>query len=155
MNFIISALDHKQFEPLFEMSDSELESMDIKRMIVDENPGVPCRVSLQDAEIGEEVILLPYKFHKANSPYQASGPLFVRKGVQTIKLKPNEVPFMLIHRMLSFRGYDKDGIMLEAATEKGSKTANVIHKFFDNSKVEYIHIHNSGPGCYDCEVRRV
>jgi hypothetical protein len=41
-------------------------------MTVDEFPGFPCRVSLQDAEIGEEVILLPYQHHKTNSPYQAN-----------------------------------------------------------------------------------
>ena len=124
-------------------------------MIVDEKPGYPCRVSLEDAKIGEEVILLPYEFHKTNSPYQSRGPIFVRKGIVTKQLENNEIPVMLNHRLLSFRGYDKDGLMKEATTEKGENTKRVIEQIFENSEIEYIHIHNSSPGCYNCEVRRI
>lgn len=155
MNFRIKALNNKEFEPLFKLSDSELEKRGIKRMKVDAKPGYPCRVSLEDAEIGEEVILLPYEFHKTNSPYKSRGPIFVRKGVTTKVLKNNEIPIMLNHRLLSFRGYDKDGFMKVAITEKGENVHHVIEQIFANMEIEYIHIHNSSPGCYNCEVRRV
>jgi len=155
MNFKIIALNNQEFEPFFELSDVELEKQGIKRMIVDEKPGYPCRVSLEDAEIGEEVILLPYEFHKTNSPYQSRGPIFVRKGIVTKQLENNEIPVMLNHRLLSFRGYDKDGLIKEATTEKGENTKRVIEQIFENSEIEYIHIHNSSPGCYNCEVRRI
>jgi hypothetical protein len=62
---------------------------------------------------------------------------------------------MLNHRLLSFRGYDKDGIMVEAQTQSGSDSQNIIQQIFENKEVEYIHIHNSSPGCYNCEVNRV
>jgi len=155
MKFKIIALNNQEFEPFFELSDVELEKQGIKRMIVDEKPGYPCRVSLEDAEIGEEVILLPYEFHKTNSPYQSRGPIFVRKGIVTKQLENNEIPVMLNHRLLSFRGYDKDGLMKEATTEKGENTKRVIEQIFENSEIEYIHIHNSSPGCYNCEARRI
>ncbi|NNL16424.1 MAG: DUF1203 domain-containing protein [Flavobacteriaceae bacterium] len=155
MNFRIQALNNQEFEPLFELSDVELEKLGIKRMIVDENPGYPCRVSLKDANIGEEVILVPYDFHKTNSPYQSRGPIFVRKGIVTKVFKKNEIPIMLNHRLLSYRGYDKDGFMKEVVTEKGIHTRGVIETIFKNPEIEYIHIHNASPGCYNCEVRRV
>ena len=155
MDFKLIALDSSEFEQLFELSDGELERMSMKRMIVDEKPGYPCRVSLEDAEIGEEVILLPYEFHKTNSPYQASGPIFVRKGLRTKNLKKNEIPLMLNHRLLSFRGYNKRGFMKEARTEKGVNTKMVIEQIFEDPEIEYIHIHNSNPGCFNCEVRKI
>ena len=155
MNFKILALNNQEFDPLFELSDVELEKLSIKRMIVDEKPGYPCRVSLEDAEIGEEVILVPYDFHKTNSPYQSRGPIFIRKGIVTKELGINEIPVMLNHRLLSFRGFDKDGFMKEAKTKKGINTKEVIEQIFENPEIKYIHIHNSSPGCYNCEVRRI
>jgi hypothetical protein len=155
MKFKIKALDHKEFESLFELSDIELEKQGIKRMVVNEKPGYPCRVSLEDADIGEEVILVSHEFHKANSPYQSQGPIFIRKGIQTKELDNNEIPKMLNHRLLSFRGYDKNGFMKGATTDKGINTRKVIEQIFENTDIEYIHIHNSSPGCYNCEVRRI
>ncbi len=155
MGFRIYALDDKKFNQIFELSDFELEKIGGKRMTVDENPGFPCRVSLEDAEIGEEVILISYKFHNTKSPYQAKGPIFVRRNIKTKKLSKNEIPKMLNHRLLSFRGYDKNGIMKSAITKQGDKTKEIIEKIFDNDEIEYIHIHNSSPGCYNCEVKRI
>jgi hypothetical protein len=126
MNFKIFALNHHEFEPLFEKSDAELEKGGIKRMTVDQKPRYPCRVSLKDAEVGEEVILAPYDFHKTNSPYQSKGPIFVRKGVETKEYEINEVPIMLNHRLLWYRAYDKNGFMKDAITEKGVNTKSVI-----------------------------
>ncbi len=154
MAFKIKALNHEEFAPFFELPDTELEKQGIRRMIVNEKPGYPCRVSLEDAEIGEEVILISHQFHKTSSPYQSQGPIFIRKGIRTKELENNEIPIMLNHRLLSFRGYDKNGFMKEATTEKGINTRKVIDQIFENSDIEYIHIHNSSPGCYNCEVRR-
>lgn len=124
-------------------------------MTVDECPGFPCRVSLEDAKIGEEVILLPYQHHKTNSPYQASGPIFVRKIAKTSSLDINEIPKMLTHRLLSLRGYDRNGIMKEASVTEGNFLKEQIMKIFENKEIVYIHIHNAKPGCYNCLVERV
>lgn len=82
MNFRIKALDDREFSPLFNLDIEELKKIGAVKIIVDEYPGFPCRVSLEDAEIGEEVILLPYQHHKTNSPYQSSGPIFIRKNAK-------------------------------------------------------------------------
>ncbi len=60
-SFQVFALKKTQFEQFFDLNETELAEKGIKKMIVDEFPGFPCRVSLADAEVGEEVILLNYE----------------------------------------------------------------------------------------------
>ncbi len=155
MNFQIRGLDHKLFEPMFAMKDEELLKIGGLKMIVDENPGYPCRVSLEDANVGEEVILVPFEHHKTNSPYQAKGPIFIRKGVNQNEFDINEIPKMLKHRLLSFRGYDTGGIMRSAKTGEGENSKSIVEEMFMMNEIKYIHIHNSSPGCFNCEVNRV
>jgi hypothetical protein len=155
MKFRIKSLDDKEFSALFKLDDSALEKMGAVRMIVDEYPGFPCRVSLEDAQIGEEVILLPYQHHKTNSPYQASGPIFVRKIAKTPMFELNQIPTMFHHRLLSIRGYDKNGMMKEASVIEGNNLNEEIEKTFKNDEIHYIHIHNARPGCFNCVVERL
>lgn len=154
MNFRIKALDDREFFALFNLGNSELEKIGAVKMIVDEFPGFPCRVSLEDAEIGEEVILLPYQHHKTNSPYQSSGPIFVRKIAKSSIYEINEIPKMFNHRLLSLRGYDKNAIMKDASVIEGNNLKEQIFKIFENDDIQYIHIHNARPGCYNCLVER-
>ncbi len=153
-NFKISAIEN-QFNHLFNLNEEELTSKKMIKMIVDEKPGYPCRASLEDAEIGEEVILLPFEHHKTTSPYHSSGPIFIRKNAKTRDLSINEVPKMLLHRLLSLRMYNKNGMMLDAKTIEGERLKNEINEIFKNNSVSYIQIHNSSPGCYNCQVNRV
>ena len=99
-DFIIHPLQKKEFENLFSFSDTELKKQGIRRMTADTKPGFPCRVSLQDADIGDEVLLLPYAFHETASPYRASGPIFIRRNAATAQLNTNQIPVMLQHRLL-------------------------------------------------------
>ena len=79
-SFQFIALAPEPFVPLFLLSDAELKAMNARRMVVEAKPGVPCRVSLADAEVGETVLLLPYPHHEVASPYRGAGPIFVREG---------------------------------------------------------------------------
>jgi Protein of unknown function (DUF1203) len=153
-NFKIKSLQDTEFRPLFDLDDTALEKMGAVRMTVDAFPGFPCRVSLEDAAIGEEVILLPYQHHKTNAPYQASGPIFVRKIANTANLGTNEIPKMLTHRLLSLRGYDKSGMMKYATVTEGQNLATQLQLGFEQSEIHYIHIHNAKPGCYNCVAER-
>jgi hypothetical protein len=153
-NFQIKALQDGEFSTLFKLTDSELEKMSAIKMMVDKKPAFPCRVSLQDAEVGEEVILLSYPHHPVNSPYRSAGPIFIRKNAVTAKLDVNEIPQMLDHRLLSLRSYDKAGMMKEAVVSEGRELKDALGKAFADPEVEYIHIHNAKPGCYNCKVER-
>lgn len=154
-NFQVQPIHPGQFNHLFSWDDAALAKIGAERQTVTSKPGFPCRISLKDAEVGEEVLLLPYDHHQTDSPYQAKGPIFIRKNVPAADLKINEIPLMLDHRLLSLRGYNKAGMMLAAKVGAGQNTKEGIQDLFSNKEVAYIHIHNAGPGCFNCQVIRI
>ena len=79
-SFKLVGLPLEPFSHLFGLSDAELAARNARRVFATAKPGYPCRVSLSDAEIGEELLLLPFEHQAANSPYRSSGPIFVRKA---------------------------------------------------------------------------
>src|SRR5712672_3050631 len=91
-SFRIVSLPVEQFGSLFTQIDAELQAIGARRMLVDKKPGYPCRVSLVDAEPGEEVILTSFTHHDVSSPYRGHGPIFVRVKAQTAELQANEIP---------------------------------------------------------------
>lgn len=153
--FQISALEIEQFTSLLRQSDEELRSAGARRMVADKSPGFPCRVSLVDAEPGEEVLLVPFTHHDVFTPYRGDGPIFVRVNAETARLEVNEVPAMIRSRLLSLRGYDSTGMMLISDVVEGRDLEEHLERFFADPQVEYIHIHNARPGCYNCRVDRV
>jgi len=96
-NFIISAIKENEVIHLFNLSEKELSAKGISKITVDEKLGYSCRVSLEDAYIGEEILVFNYQHHKVNSPYRSSSPVFVRFNATEPKLKMNEIHKMLIH----------------------------------------------------------
>jgi len=153
-NFRIVGLPLAQFQPLFPLDNSELAQKGATRLIVDAKPGFPCRVSLQDAEIGERVILVPFVHHDVESPYRASGPIFVRERAKEIQPAPGEIPEVAAGRIMSVRAYNDKGMMINAAVTPGKELQLQIEKFFDDAKISYLHLHNAGAGCYSCRVER-
>lgn len=152
--FRLSALSYEPFAPLFELSNSELEKIGAKRVIADECPGFPCRVSLRDAEVGEELLLLPYQHQRAESPYRASGPIFVRRNANQATPEPGELPDYVTRRLISVRAYDSRDMMIGADVCDGSAVAAEITRQFADRRVAYIHLHNARPGCFSCRVNR-
>ena len=155
MSFQMSALPLDQFQELFALSDAALGARGARRYIADHAPGFPCRVSLQDAAPGERVILVPYAHQPADSPYSASGPIFVRELAMRAVPEPGEVPNLLRLRTLSVRGYSRHSMMVDATVVEGPQLEPAIEKLFANSRVDYIHLHYAAPGCYACRVDRV
>jgi hypothetical protein len=153
-SFRILGLPSGKFEGLFDRSDAELHSIGARRMVVREKPGTPCRVSLVDAEIGETVVLVPFVHHDVASPYRASGPIFVRRAAMQATLPAGEVPRMLRHRLLSLRGYDTNAMMVHADVVNGTELEAAIGRAFHAENVQYLHVHNARPGCFNCRVDR-
>ena len=92
--FQLIGLDPEQFGQLFDLSDSDLKARNIRRVRADADFGFPCRICLEDAQPGDELLLLPFQHQPAASPYQASWPIFVRKGsllfLLTLSLQPRQ-----------------------------------------------------------------
>lgn len=153
-DFQFVALPIEPFTPLFSMSEVELAALGARRMTVDAHPGFPCRVTLMDAPIGESVILTHFQHHEANSPYQSTGPIFVREMAQTARPEINEIPAMFVHRLLSIRAYDEAAMMKAARVVAGEALEETIRELFTNEAISYLHIHNAAPGCFNCAVHR-
>src|SRR5690349_17945326 len=52
MTYRIRGIDPAPYRPLFGLSDGELAARGIVRMTVSEKPSFPCRVTLEDRDIG-------------------------------------------------------------------------------------------------------
>jgi uncharacterized protein DUF1203 len=154
MSFRATGLAPSQFEPLFALCDAALAARGMRRMAVDEKPGFPCRVSLEDAEPGERVILLAHEHQPAGSPYRASGPIFVRQGATRAFDAAGVVPPVLRGRLLSLRAYDGSDMMVEAEIVDGDTVEASIARLFAREDVRYIHVHNAKRGCYACRIDR-
>ena len=152
--FQISALPRTHFEKLFTLDDDALAALGARRYVADRTPGFPCRVSLQDAAPGERVILVPYSHQPNDSPYRASGPVFVREASETAVVPPATVPALLRTRLLSVRGYDRDHLMVEADVVDGRELEAVLMRLFASDRVRYAHVHFARPGCFACRVTR-
>ena len=142
------------FEPLFALGNEELAARGIQRMTVDDKPGFPCRVTLEDAEPGERVLLLPFEHQPAQSPYRASGPIFVREAASEAFNAADVVPPVLRGRLLSFRCYDDADCIVDADVVSGDDAEEAIARFFARDDVRYIHVHNAKRGCFACKIER-
>ncbi len=66
----------------------------------------------------------------------------------------DEIPIMFRHRLLSIRAYDATAMMIGAEVVNGEKLGDTIRHLLTNEGVSYLHVHNAGPGCYNCRVAR-
>jgi hypothetical protein len=123
-------------------------------MKVDSNRGFPCRISLEDARIGESVLLVPWQHLEVDTPYRACGPIFVREPAHDRARIRNAIPEQQRSRLLSVRAYDAEGWMLDADVGEGVMLEALITRFFGNARVAYLHVHNARRGCYACRVDR-
>ena len=153
-SFQLVGVDHEQFQFLFDLPDERLKEHRARRCLATESPGYPCRVSLEDAGIGEELLLLPYLHQPADSPYRASGPIFVRRGAKQRRLPVGEVPGYVTRRLMSVRAYDAADMLVAASVCEGTAAAREIEAYFGRDDVTYIHLHNAKQGCFSCHVAR-
>ena len=153
-SFQIIGISHKPFEHLFNLTDEQLKAVGAVRRIATESPGFPCRVSLEDANVGDELLLLPYEHHPSASPYRSAGPIFIRRGVTQQRMPAGHVPGYVTRRLISLRAYDTQGMMVDAAVCEGSAAQTEIARCFNDNQVAYLQLHNAKQGCFSCQVNR-
>lgn len=153
-DFQIHGLPIEIFQPWFDLSPRDLQQKRGRWLTAEASPGYPCRVSLTDAQMGERVLALPYTHLDVTSPYRASGPIFVREQAMQSQMPKNTLPDFLRHRLLSLRAYDAAHMMIAAAVVDGAELVTAIHRQLHNDAVQYLHVHNAGPGCFMCAVHR-
>ncbi|MGO9397556.1 MAG: DUF1203 domain-containing protein [Xanthobacteraceae bacterium] len=154
MHFCIRGLPAEQFAPLFSLSDQELARQGAVRRIADaREPGYPCRVSLTDSRPGDELILVNYEHHAADSPYRMRFAIFVREGDETFDAL-DTVPQQLRTRTLAVRAFDAGAMMIAHELIEGKDVESAIARLFADPRAAYLHIHFASPGCYAARVDR-
>ncbi|WP_241236606.1 DUF1203 domain-containing protein [Xanthomonas sp. BRIP62415] len=154
-SFRLTGLDPALFAHLHGLDDVALTSHHAIRVIADADHGFPCRVSLQDARAGEQLLLLPYLHQAADSPYRASGPIFVRAAAVPARLEPGAVPAAIQSRLISLRAYDHRHHLVNAEVCAGDQVAAWLHACLDDTQIAYVHLHHARQGCYACRADRV
>ncbi len=153
--FQLTGLAYAPFAHLFDWTEAQLAAVGARRVLADSHPGFPCRVSLRDAPIGAQLLLLAFEHQSADSPYRASGPIYVARDATAPSLAVNELPTYVTLRWISVRGYDGRGDIVDAGVAPGTEVVAEIQRLFANPRVAYLHLHNARYGCYFCRVDRV
>lgn len=151
MSFRISGLPAVAFAPLFDLPDDELRARGAVRRIADNR--YPCRISLTDAEPGDELLLVNYEHHPVDSPYRMRFAIYVRRGEEQYDAI-DQVPEQLRSRMLAVRSFDRGGMMLERELIDGRQVEQAIERLFTDAAAAYLHVHYAAPGCYAARVDR-
>jgi len=154
MSFRISGLPASSFTSLYDLSDAELAARGVERLIAESKPGAPCRVSLEDAEPGERLLLLNYEHQSAATPYRSCHAIFVREGAVEARPEVGETPEALRIRPLSVRSFDLRGRMLDADLTDGHRLEPLIERLFAAPAAAYLHVHYARRGCYAARVDR-
>jgi hypothetical protein len=154
MNFTIIALGANKFQHLYGADSEVLSQCGVQRVIVDSNPGYPCRVSLQDANVGESVLLMNFEHQPAKTPFRSSHAIFVREWADQSRPDTNTVPRMLRHRLLSVRGFDTSGMIVDGDVTDGEHLESLVEKLFKNPSVANLHVHYAKFGCYAAMITR-
>jgi hypothetical protein len=155
MTFQISALSETPFASLFDLTDDALKDRAIVRVTASADTGYPCRVSLEDAKRGEELLLLNYAHLDVASPYAARHAIYVRKSATRAFPAPGDIPPALRTRLLSVRGFDATGMMVDADVVDGSGAATRLTAMFADPAIAHIDIHNAKQGCFAARANRV
>ena len=154
MSFQIHALDPSPFEFLYDLPDAALADHQAMWVRADSHPGYPCRISLEDAPLGSRLLLVNHDHHRVDSPYRASHAIYVNPEAERAQPEPGHVPRSISSRLISWRAFDAQGLMLDADVLEGDLLADRLPAVFSNSAVEYVHLHNARPGCYAARVTR-
>ncbi|HEX6741834.1 MAG TPA: DUF1203 domain-containing protein [Sphingomicrobium sp.] len=153
MTYRITGLDPAPYKPLFGLSDAELADRGAVRMTVTDAT-FPCRVSLTDRDLGERVLLVSHVSHDVANPYRASHAIFVTETEQEPAEYVDEVPPVFAPRILSLRGFDRDGMMADAILTQPGEADAGIRRLFANPEIATIHAHNATRGCFAAKIER-
>ena len=154
MAFRIRGLDPARFAHLAGLDAGGLARHRAERHVADAKPGFPCRVTLEDAEPGERVLLVNYEHLPVDTPYRASHAIYVREAAVAAWDAHDALPPALAARLLSIRAFDARGSMHDADLADGREAPALIQRLFANPGVAYLHAHFARRGCFAARIDR-
>ncbi|MES2098061.1 MAG: DUF1203 domain-containing protein [Pseudomonadota bacterium] len=154
MSFMISGIDPAPFRHFFGQADDALAAQGVVRVVADKKPGFPCRITLEDADPGDALLLLNYEHLPVDTPYRSCHAIYVRDGAHDSARYVDRVPEQLRSRLLSVRAFDAAGMMTDADVIGGTDLEPLIARLFGDPAVEYLHVHNAKRGCFAARIDR-
>ena len=115
--------------------------------------GFPCRISLEDARAGEELILLHHVSHDVATPYRSAYAIYVRRGAEAATFR-DETPPVFEGRTLALRAFDRDALLREARLAGPGEADAAIRDLFADDGIAYILAHNAAYGCFAARIER-
>lgn len=156
MSFLIQGLPVEEFRPLFGLGEEELAALGVIRRRADARPGFPCRITLDDAEPGETLLLLNYESHRAATPYRSAYAIYVREIANEPAVYVDELPPVMRARAIALRIFDVAGMLIGADLgREDAETKAKIEAAFNDPKAAYIHAHNAAHGCFAAAIERL
>lgn len=153
MTYSIRGLDPESFAPLFALDDAGLAAINARRVTATADRGFPCRISLEDAKAGEELILLHHISHDVATPYRSAYAIYVRPGVEAATYRDG-VPPVFEGRPLALRAFDADGMLQTARLAGPGEADGTIRDLFADDGIAYIDAHNAAHGCFAARIER-
>ncbi|MBP7703904.1 MAG: DUF1203 domain-containing protein [Caulobacter sp.] len=154
MSFVVTGLSAEPFVHLFGADEAALAAAGAIRYRADSKPGFPCRITLEDAEPGETVLLLNHEHLDVETPYRARHAIFVREAATAPARCENAMPPALAGRLLAIRAYDADGMMIDAEIVEGAEAIQLVERFLADPRAAYLHAHNARRGCFAARIDR-
>ena len=154
MTYSICGLAPASFTSLFSLSDAELAACGAVRVTASADRGFPCRVSLEDAHAGEQLILLHHTSHDVATPYRSSYAIYVRENAPSSAPFVDCTPPVFEGRPLGLRGFGEDGMLKDARLAVPGEADAAIRSLFADPQIAYIHAHNAAPGCFAARIDR-
>ena len=152
MAYRIEGLAPELYEALFAMSDEALAKRNARRAVAD-GPGYPCRVSLEEAEPGEALVLVNHVSNDAPTPFRAAHAIYVPERAERRAYR-DEVPAIFATRTLGLRGFDSQGMLRGAILALPGEADSKIRELFERPEVAEIHAHNAALGCFLARIER-
>lgn len=154
MTYRIEGLHRDAYAGLLGLSDPELAEHGARRVTADARPGFPCRVTLEDAEPGESLILFNHVSHDVPTPFRSAYAIYVRESAGAPACFADETPPVFAGRALGLRGFDGQGMLRGALLALPGEADAKIRALFDRPEIETIHAHNAAAGCFAAKIVR-
>lgn len=149
MAYSISGLDPVAFAD----TDALIAAGAVRRTVDCAN-SYPCRVTLEDAEPGESMILVNFVSADVNTPFRASHAIFVREGAASASRYEDSMPPLIDRRTTSLRAFDREGMIRQAALAAPGEADAGVRALLADAAIDHVDIHTSAWGCFLARAER-
>ena len=154
MTYRIEGLKREACSAWLGLSDAELARCGARRVTADSKPGFPCRVTLEDAEPGESLILFHHVSHDVPTPFRSAYAVYVRESAREAACFVDEPAPVFEGRALGLRGFDEEGMLRGALLALPGEADSKIRALLERPEIATIHAHNAAAGCFAARIVR-